>query len=222
MFNAEKLLGGLLNGGMTSRSDLPVGAIGLGVLGVAFAAADHFLNKDKQPQTSFPGGVQQPSMAPPPPASPISQGQTSMAPPPPPAPGQSGQAAPPPAPAAQTAQVPQNEQNAIFLIRAMIAAANADGIIDAEEFMQIMDRLEQVGLSSEERDFLKKEMKSPLNVEQVAEQALSAGLAQEAYAASLLAITIDTQAEQEYLDTLRGLLALSQDQADQLHAELSK
>ncbi len=221
MFNAEKLLGGLLNGGMSSRSDLPVGALGMGVLGVAFAAADHFLNKDKQPQTVVPGGVQHPAMTPPP-GAPVPPGQAGMAPPPPPpAPAPASQATPPP-PVQSAASDSPNEENAILLIRAMIASANADGVIDAEEFMQIMDRLEQVGLSTEERDFLKKEMKNPLSAEAITEQALAAGLAQEVYAASLLAITIDTQAEQDYLDSLRGLLNLSQEQADRLHAELSK
>lgn len=209
MFNAEKLLGGLLNGGMSSRSDLPVGAIGMGVLGVAFAAADHFLNK---PQTTVPGGVQQPPMAPPPPREPTPQMQPGAVPPP-----------PPPGPAAQatSSAATLNEENAILLIRAMIASANADGVIDAEEFMQIMERLEKVGISSEERDFLKNEMKRPLSADEIARQALDAGLAQEVYTASVLAVTIDTQAEKNYLDTLRGLLQISPEEAARVHATVS-
>ncbi len=102
----------------------------------------------------------------------------------------------------------------------MIASANADGVIDAEEFMQIMDRLEKVGLSIEERDFLKREMKTPLSAEEIARQALAAGLAEQAYTASVLAITVDTQAEEAYLETLRGLLDISPEQAASIQSQL--
>lgn len=71
MFNAEKLLGGMLKESIGIRGFGSKAAVGTGLLGLAFAAAEHFMNK-AQPSAS--GGDMQTDntgSAQPPPASPI-------------------------------------------------------------------------------------------------------------------------------------------------------
>ena len=221
MFNPEKLLGGLLRGGLGGGSGLGnKAALGMGILGVAVAAAEHFMNKSETgggaaPPPPGPGAASPPpgpGAAPPPPP-----GGTGMAPPPPP-PGSA--AAPPPPGAPQTPPATQAENDAVLLIKAMIAAAAADGNIDADERSRIVGKLEAVGLSSEERAFIGAELLAPANASAIAGQVKSPEMAEQIYAASLMAITVDTEAEKNYLAELAGLMGLAPEVTARLNQEL--
>lgn len=109
---------------------------------------------------------------------------------------------------------------AVLLIRAMIASANADGMIDAEERNKILEKLEAVGLTDEERSFIANEMLSPAGAEEIAAAANEADLGRQAYAASLLAIEVDTDAERAYLNQLESLLNLDEDTVAEICSEL--
>jgi len=149
-----------------------------------------------------------PGMAgPPPPPGP------GMAPPPPPRPA-SIPAVPPPAPAAE------RTGEAVLLIRAMIAAANADGVIDAEERQRILERFRGADLSPEEQNFLAGELLSPATIDSLLADVRSAETARQLYAVSLLAISVDTEAERLYLRTLADRLGLSAGERDDIHARL--
>ncbi|HUH77142.1 MAG TPA: tellurite resistance TerB family protein [Devosia sp.] len=104
------------------------------------------------------------------------------------------------------------------LVRAMIAAAKADGGIDATEKEAIFNRLETMQLSSEEKAWVFDELSSPLDINAVAARADTPEHAAEIYAASLVAITADTAAERMYLSALAGKLNLP----DTLVAEIHK
>lgn len=107
------------------------------------------------------------------------------------------------------AQAPGGEAKlAETLVVAMIAAAKADGHIDAEERGRIYERLEQGGLGHEEVAFVQHELKAPIDVDRLARAATTPEIAVEIYAASLLAIRSDTPAEKGYLAMLAGRLGL--------------
>jgi uncharacterized membrane protein YebE (DUF533 family) len=99
------------------------------------------------------------------------------------------------------------EQEAEIIVRAMISAAKADGRVDETEMDNILGRLAEDGLTDEEKEFLRAEMRRPLDINEVIGSAQGRPeLAAQIYAASLLAIEVDTPAEQQYLrDLARGL-----------------
>jgi len=104
------------------------------------------------------------------------------------------------------------------LVRAMIAAAKADGRIDADERERIFQRLEDMNLSAHEKAFVFDELSTPLDIEAVVRGADTPEHAAEIYAASLVAIEADTATERAYLGTLAGRLSLP----DALVAEIHK
>jgi tellurite resistance protein len=217
MFNPEKLLGGLIRsstrGSRGGLGGLVSGGAALGALGVAMEAVEHFMNKPQGSGAPAPGGPPpMPGSAPPPPPMP---GAPSAAPPPPPMPGQSVQGAPPPLPD----QNPDNT-DAVLLIRAMIAAANADGVIDETEREAILGRLRTVDLSPEEQAFITQELFSPADLETIVSGVTSTDLARQVYAVSLMAIDVDTEKERQYMETLANRLGLDLAAVEQITRSL--
>jgi uncharacterized membrane protein YebE (DUF533 family) len=214
MINPEKLLGGLVGMGLGKKKGLTrslgkgIGfgtkaAVGMGVLGVAMAAFEHYSQQQGQAQaraSTMPGSV--------PPAA-------SYTPVPPPA---SSGAMPPPPPGSKTNAA--SPQNVTLLIQAMIASANADGVLDSDERVKIFEKLKVVGLSDEERTFLTHELLNPPSMEAIARQVTNRELAQQVYAVSLLAIELDTEAEQNYMRDLAARLSLEQETIQMIHNEL--
>ncbi|WP_423067325.1 tellurite resistance TerB family protein [Devosia sp. CN2-171] len=113
----------------------------------------------------------------------------------------------------------QQEELGKTLVRAMIAAAKADGQIDAEEKERIFKRLESMPLSSEEKAFVFDELGSPLDIDAVVARADTPEHASEIYAASLVAMKPDTAAERGYLDALAFKLKLPQGLVDEIHRQ---
>ncbi len=106
---------------------------------------------------------------------------------------------------------PQHERNELGmkLLQAMIAAAKADGHIDAEEQKRIFARLDEAGLNAEEKGFLMDELRKPLDIDAIVSLADSPEQAVEIYAASCMAIDPDDPAEQAYLAMLSARLKLA-------------
>jgi len=231
MFNPEKILGGLLTSAMQGAGGglgMKAG-LGMGILGVAMGAAEHFMEKQRTGAPGLPGAP-----PPPPPGPPrIPTAGPAMAPPMPagtPYPPAGGPPVPPglkpegipttPAQFAAAAPPPVASADATLLIRAMIAAAHADGAMDADEKARIMDRLSGLDLSAEDRAFLETEMNAPIGLEALAAGAGDPELARQVYAVSIMAITIDTEAEKRYLKDLAWHLGISPSQASRIHEEL--
>ena len=103
------------------------------------------------------------------------------------------------------------------LVRAMIAAAKADGRIDADEKEAIFSKLETMNLSSEEKAWVFDELSTPLDINAVVARADTPEHAAEIYAASLVAISADTAAERAYLDALSSKLKLPGELVSQIH-----
>ncbi|PST18749.1 DUF533 domain-containing protein [Mesorhizobium plurifarium] len=110
---------------------------------------------------------------------------------------------------------------ALVLVRAMIAAARADGHIDAAERGRIMDKLSVSGLSADAAAFLEAELVNPVDLDAI----ISAGKTEEErveiYTASRLAIEPDGRAERGYLDLLAGRLGLADALVDHIEATVS-
>jgi uncharacterized membrane protein YebE (DUF533 family) len=102
-----------------------------------------------------------------------------------------------------TAEKEQLEGKAGLVLKAMINAAKADGQIDQGEVQRILGKLEEAGIDQEARSFVLSEINKPMNTEAiVAATRGNPQLAVELYAASLLAIEVDTPAERTYLQNL--------------------
>lgn len=118
-----------------------------------------------------------------------------------------------PAPGNEAAQ----EDLGKSLVRAMISAAKADGRIDAEEKDAIFERLKTMPLSAEEKAWVFDELSTPLDINAVVSRADTPEHAAEIYAASLVAITADTPAEQAYLEALAAKLRLDPALVTEIH-----
>ena len=108
------------------------------------------------------------------------------------------------------------------LLRAMIAAAKADGHIDATEQASIFARMDELPLAADDKAFVIDELRAPLDVDAVARAARTPEEAAEIYAASLLAIDVDSAAERGYLAMLAARLKLDEALVQHLHANVER
>lgn len=103
---------------------------------------------------------------------------------------------------------PPANEHALLLLRAMIAAALSDGLIDETERQRIAGRLADAGINSEEQQFFSREIAQPWSPQQFAAAASTPEVRSEVYLASAIAIEADTPAEQAYLRYLAATLGL--------------
>jgi uncharacterized membrane protein YebE (DUF533 family) len=104
-------------------------------------------------------------------------------------------------------------QSATTYIRAMIAAANADGRIDEAEKQKIFGALKQGGLEAEAEAFLQHELSMPASVDELAAAVGSAEEAAQVYTAARIAIEPDTAGENAFLAALANRLGIDRDLA---------
>lgn len=102
----------------------------------------------------------------------------------------------------------------------MIAAANADDVIDEKERDRILKKLETVNLSDQEHSFIVKELLSPVGLEDIVAQVKSRETAKMVYTVSLLAIEVDTDAERVYMKTPAQKLNLNESDFNDIHRNL--
>lgn len=114
---------------------------------------------------------------------------------------------PPPSGSGFEPEAAKNEHALVF-IRAMIAAAAADGKIDATERNAILGGLREAGLDAEANEWLTKELANPASVDALVEGAETPELAAQIYTAARVAINPDTPAEKDFLAGLAGSLGL--------------
>jgi uncharacterized membrane protein YebE (DUF533 family) len=94
------------------------------------------------------------------------------------------------------------------LVKAMVAAAQADGVIDEDEQSRLAGRLDQLGMSSADRGALIQQLRTPVDPQELVDAATSPELALQIYAASALAVKIDSPTERSYLDRLANDLGV--------------
>ena len=110
------------------------------------------------------------------------------------------------------------EKDAESIVKAMINAAKADGRIDDAEIKKIIGKLQEDGLTEEEKQFFLEEASKPLDLNEVIRLADNRPeLAAQIYTASLLAIEVDTPAEQQYMRQLAEGLGLDERVTGHIH-----
>lgn len=214
MFNPERLLGQLLQSGLSGGlgrgpkrrrggsllGGLSTGTkaqIGMGLLGVAIAAYEHYSKQGEAAPTS---------PEPLPPASPYTQPIPNIA--------HRG------SPVAAEGQVPpQRPLDAMLLVQAMVAAAAADGVIDETEKAQMLKRATDAGFDAETRRFLEQELAQPKSLAVIVASSRPE-IAVDVYAASCAAITADTDSERIYLETLAKRLGVSEEARKEIQRQL--
>lgn len=105
--------------------------------------------------------------------------------------------APPPA-----EPVGAEDREALLIIRAMIAAARADGAIDADERGAIAAQLDRAGLDDEARELVLKEFAAPASLDALAAEIADPVLAAQVYAACVIAVGKASEAERAWLAEL--------------------
>lgn len=111
------------------------------------------------------------------------------------------------------------ESDARLMIRAMIQAAKADGAIDAAEREAILAHLTDA--SAEEIAFVEAAFDAPPDLLALARDTSDTARAQ-VYSASLMVMTVDTEAERTYLRSLAAALQLGDETVAQIHAGMGK
>lgn len=116
---------------------------------------------------------------------------------------------------------PQAESRSRSLLKAMIAAANADGHIDDHERTLIESRIPELDLAPDAAGFLRAELAQPANIQEIAAQADSPESAAEIYLVSRMVIDIGNEQEKAYLDALATALKLEPELVAQLEAQVA-
>lgn len=125
---------------------------------------------------------------------------------------------PPPSDTPFAPAAPADQQTlARSLLRAMIAAAKADGHVDNKEQAAIFSEMEKMPLNPDDRNFVLDELRKPLDIEAVARGGRTPEEAASIYTASLLAIDVDNAAERGYLAMLAARLNLDDALVKHLH-----
>ena len=113
---------------------------------------------------------------------------------------------------------PRNTR-AMTIIRAMIAAAKADGTIDGEEREAITAQIKAAGLEADATTILMNEILQPLNVEEIAAASDSPEAAVEIYLASMAIVDVDNEKERAFLDKLADAMKIAPELKANIEAE---
>ncbi len=105
-------------------------------------------------------------------------------------------------------ELAMEDRKALLLIRAMIAAANADGVITPDERSVIVSKMDEAGAGPDEHRVLEQELANPLSMDALLREVQDEETAEQVYLASTIAIEADTPAEQSYLQYLAARLNL--------------
>jgi uncharacterized membrane protein YebE (DUF533 family) len=114
----------------------------------------------------------------------------------------------------------EQEALGLTLVRAMIAAARADGKLDAKESRTIYQRIESLGLDPEDQALLVAEMSHSVDMDAIVNSATSPEVAAEIYVASMMAIDVDTADEKSYLAMLAARLKLPPELVTELNRQV--
>lgn len=133
---------------------------------------------------------------------------------------QAGQNTAATAPAVSAAEIRQMTapETAELCLRGMIEAVKSDGKIAPEEVEVIVGKLEEGGISAEEKRFVTEQMKRPPDVHGLVAAIPNREVGAQVYAAALMAISVDTQAERAFLSELARGAGLDAGSLQQLHA----
>ena len=112
---------------------------------------------------------------------------------------------------------PEVEAHSHAILRALIAAAKADGRIDDAEKQMISTEIGRHTGDPQLQQWLDAEVAKPLDASEVAQSATDPGMAAEMYLASVMLVDDQQDAERNYLDELAAALNIDPDL--QVHLE---
>lgn len=100
------------------------------------------------------------------------------------------------------------EDTAEILLRAMVAAAYADGEMSPEERTMIVGQLDSMGLGQAEKSFLDGVLAAPVSIKIIAASCTTDEMKAQAYIAAHLGMNVDTAAEATFLKDFAQALGL--------------
>ncbi|QXH63980.1 tellurite resistance TerB family protein [Pseudomonas azerbaijanorientalis] len=103
---------------------------------------------------------------------------------------------------------PEAEEHSHAILRALIAAAKADGRIDESEKHMISTEIGRHTDDPQLQQWLDDEVAKPLDPSEVAQSATDPGMASEMYLASVMLVDDQQDAERDYLDALAAALQI--------------
>ncbi|KZN47232.1 tellurite resistance TerB family protein [Pseudoalteromonas luteoviolacea] len=109
----------------------------------------------------------------------------------------------------------------LIIMRAMIAAAYADGHIDETERQKIFAQVETMALSVTEKAMLFDELRKPMSLTELVQAVPDAQTGIEVYTASASAIDLQQSVSQQYLQALAHQLCLPRELVQSIHQELA-
>ncbi len=101
------------------------------------------------------------------------------------------------------------DAKALLLIRAMIAAANADGRISPDEQRRILDSLDAAQAEPEDRRIVEAELRAPRPLDDIVREVRDPETAEQVYLASELAVRGGNDVDRQYLAYLASRLGLT-------------
>lgn len=100
------------------------------------------------------------------------------------------------------------DEEALILVRTMVAAAVADGHLDEGERARIIAGLSQAGIDAESTRWLERELADPASIDDLADSVSTPEFGAQVYAAARVVIEPDTMQEREFLRRLSTALDL--------------
>lgn len=114
----------------------------------------------------------------------------------------------------------KTQQRNIVLVRAMVAAAKADGHVDEAERKAMLEQVDQQQFDADTLDFLRKQITTDVTVAELAALADSPETASEMFVACSTVIDKQNPQEKAWLESLSSELKLSNELVDNLEEKL--
>lgn len=113
-----------------------------------------------------------------------------------------------------------NPRHELLILKAMIAAAKADGHVDEHEMAHINQAVQQLGADAGVQTLIELELKKPLDPADIARLAQTPAQAAELYLASCLIVDEQSFMEKAYLSELAKQLRLDDALVAELHQQV--
>jgi uncharacterized membrane protein YebE (DUF533 family) len=91
------------------------------------------------------------------------------------------------------------QQTAELVIKGMMNVAKSDGQVSADEIQRIVGKLKEAGMAGDAEAWIMAELRKPLDLDAFIAEIPNQEVAAQVYAASLLAVEVDTPQEKAYL-----------------------
>lgn len=123
-------------------------------------------------------------------------------------------------PPSDAAEEEARQSTAMLIVQGMINAAKADGEINDAELQRILGKLEKARTDADAKAFVENALREPPDTEGLIQAVPNKEVGAQVYAASLLAIEVDAEAERDYLRQLARGLRLEPSIVETLHQTL--